>query len=259
VQRGNLYTIVFALLVAVIFSSLLAIASQLLRERQRLLEEADMKKNILQAVGLRECPHSADTAAREMSGKECNDIQCCYRREMKSFVIDYRGNVVGKGKVVPEEIDLESEEEKPIEERRYPVFARRSKDEIISYCIPVYGRGLWSSIYGYLALKPDLNTIEGVSFYKQGETPGLGAEIQSRWFQENFVGKRIFDAKGNLVSITVEKGKVNPTSPRAPYRVDGISGATLTGKGVTELLMKSLKIYEPYFRLLQRGVHRGSQ
>jgi Na+-transporting NADH:ubiquinone oxidoreductase subunit C len=259
VQRGNLYTIVFALLVAVVFSSLLAIASQLLRERQRLLEEADMKKNILQAVGLRECPNSADSAAREMSGKECNDIQCCYSREMKSFVIDYRGNAVMESEVVPEEIDLESEEEKPLEERRYPVFVRRSKDKIISYCIPVYGKGLWSSIYGYMALKPDLNTIEGISFYKQGETPGLGAEIQSRWFQENFIGKKIFDEKGTLVSVAVVKGKLDPSSPDAVHRVDGISGATLTGKGVTELLMKSLKMYEPYFRLLRKGVHRGSQ
>ncbi len=258
-QRSNLYTILFALLVAVVFSTLLAVASQLLRERQRLLEEADMKKNILQAVGLRECPLNADSAAREMGGKECNDIQCCYSREMRSLVIDYLGNAVEGSGLIPEKIDLESEEEKPIEERRYPVFIRKPKDEVVCYCIPVYGKGLWSSIYGYLALKPDLNTIEGVSFYKQGETPGLGAEIQSRWFQENFVGKKIFDAKGNLVSVTVEKGKVNPSSSRAPYRVDGISGATLTGKGVTELLIKSLKIYEPYFRLLRRGVRRGSQ
>lgn len=258
-QRSNLYTILFALLVAIVFSGLLAVASQLLRERQQLLEEADMKKNILQAVGLRECPLNAVSAAREMSGKECSDIQCCYNREMRSLVIDYRGNVVEGNGLVPERIDLENEEEKPIAERRYPVFIRKTKDEVISYCIPLYGKGLWSSIYGYLALKPDLSTIAGVSFYKQGETPGLGAEIQSRWFQENFVGKKIFDAKGDLVSITVEKGEVDPSSPRAPYRVDGISGATLTGKGVTELLMKSLRIYEPYFRLLQKGVRRGSQ
>lgn len=258
-QRSNLYTILFAFLVAVVFSSLLAVASQLLRERQRLLEEADMKKNILQAVGLRECPLNAVSATREMSGKECSDIQCCYSKEMRSLIIDYRGNIVEESGLVPERIEPEQEEEKPIAERRYPVFIRKPKDEVISYCIPLYGKGLWSSIYGYMALKPDLNTIAGVSFYKQGETPGLGAEIQSRWFQENFVGKKIFDAKGKLVSVTVEKGRVDPSSPHAPYRVDGISGATLTGKGVTELLMKSLRIYEPYLRLLQRGVHRGSQ
>ncbi|MCK4821595.1 NADH:ubiquinone reductase (Na(+)-transporting) subunit C [bacterium] len=251
-QRSNLYTIIFVLIIAATLSALLSLASFALKERQQLVREADMMRNILQAVGIMECPLDPKDKLREMDGKECSDVHCCYKQYIQSSVIDYRGNPVKKKEIIPERIDLEKEMSKALEKRLYPVFIRKRDGKVISYCIPVYGKGLWSSIYGFLALKSDLNTVEGVTFYKHGETPGLGAEIQSARFQNSFIGKRIFDNKGRLVSITVVKGKIDPDSPRAMHQVDGISGATQTTKGVTKLLMKSLEIYEPYMALQQK-------
>ena len=118
------------------------------------------------------------------------------------------------------------------------------------YAIPVHGKGLWSTLYGYLALESDLDTIKGMTFYKQGETAGLGAEIAQPWFQENFVGKKIFDGEV-LRSIEVVKGKVEQLIADPDdqvYAVDGISGASITGRGVADLLKEKLSIYEPYIK-----------
>ena len=101
----------------------------------------------------------------------------------------------------------------------------------------------------------DLNTVRGLTFYKHGETPGLGGEIEKPWFQHNFVGKKIFGPDNKLVSIKVIKGKVEGriTDPEEKlHAVDGISGATITSNGVTNLLAKWLKVYEPFIRKMQK-------
>lgn len=259
-RGGNAYTLFFIVIIAAVCSLVLATASQSLKKRQLLAQEADMKRNILSAVGIRHCPLNAAEARKVMSEKDCTDVQCCYREFIRSFTINHRGETVVKSDVPPERIDLERELDKPVAARRYPVFARIEKNRVVSYCVPVFGKGLWSSIYGFIALENDLATVAGLSFYRQGETPGLGAEIQSRWFQESFRGKNIYNAGGRLVSITVIKGKVEQGSPVAAHQVDGISGATLTGNGVTALLKKSLDLYRPFFdRLRKKGGVYGIQ
>jgi Na+-transporting NADH:ubiquinone oxidoreductase subunit C len=115
-----------------------------------------------------------------------------------------------------------------------------------AYVIPIQGNGLWDIIKGYIALEPDLSTVKGVSFYEHKETPGLGARITETWFKDNFKGKKVLDESGKMVSITVAKGPaVND------HQVDGISGATLTGKGVTHFLKKDLARYESYFQTIR--------
>ncbi len=110
------------------------------------------------------------------------------------------------------------------------------------YAFPISGKGLWSTLYGYLALNADLETIAGISFYKHGETPGLGAEIEKDWFLSQFAGKRLY-ANGKSTGFTITK----PGSPLNDSTVDGISGATLTGKGVEALLRKDAEQYANYF------------
>ena len=109
--------------------------------------------------------------------------------------------------------------------------------------MPISGKGLWSSLFGYFALDADnYSTVKGITFYAHAETPGLGAEISKKWFQDNFVNKEIYE-KNNLKSISVAKGKADENSK---YEVDGISGATITSNGVTTLLSRDLRRYEPY-------------
>jgi Na+-transporting NADH:ubiquinone oxidoreductase subunit C len=115
-------------------------------------------------------------------------------------------------------------------------------DQPSKYAFPISGKGLWSTLYGYLSLNADLETIAGISFYKHGETPGLGAEIEKDWFLSQFAGKHLY-ADGASTKFVVAK----PGYAQGASAVDGISGATLTGKGVEALIRKDAALYSTYF------------
>lgn len=251
-RQGNVYTFLFALGVALACAFLLSLTSQLLGPRQDLAQEADIKRNILQALGLLQNGDSSSCDIRVIDPKRCADITCCYRENVRSIIIGHDGKAVTGSGTKAELIDLAKEMEKPERERTLPVFTRVRDNRVLAYCFPVYGKGLWSSIYGYIALDRDLDTVLGITFHKQGETPGLGGEIQYPEFQSRFNGKKIFET-GKLVAVTVLKGKADTSLPAALHQVDGITGATITGKGVTMLLKKSLSLYEPYIRLAKKG------
>lgn len=143
-----------------------------------------------------------------------------------------------------------------------PNEAKNDKSTPIGYVIPVNGFGLWDAIYGYLAIQPDANTIIGISWYDQKETPGLGANISEPEWQSLFPGKKIFQASGKTedyknapLGITVVKGKVSDVlgnSPKAQSAVDGMAGATLTGNGVTDAYREVLNAYRPFLINLQK-------
>ncbi len=255
-RQGNSYTFLFSFGVALACALLLALASQALRPRQELAQEADIKRNILQALGLMTEAGAGDCASRVLSGKDCADIACCYREKVKSLIVDGTG-APAKSDVKAELIDLAREMDKAPAERRLPVFIRVQDGKTTAYCFPVYGKGLWSSIYGYIALERDLETVLAITFHKHGETPGLGGEIQSPEFRARFIGKKIFDAGKKLVSVAVMKDRADTSLPGSLHQVDGITGATLTGKGVTALLKKSLALYGPYILREKKGGPHG--
>lgn len=117
------------------------------------------------------------------------------------------------------------------------------------YVFPISGKGLWSTLFGFLALDKDKNTVKGITFYKHKETPGLGGEVDKKWFQDNFIGKRIFNSENDLVSVEVLKGVVSmlPKSKQI-HAVDGITGATITSRGLSNFLLRDLKRYEEFLR-----------
>ncbi len=112
------------------------------------------------------------------------------------------------------------------------------------YIVPVSGSGLWGPVWGYVALEQDWNTISGVVFDHKGETPGLGAEITTPKFTEQFVGKKLFDASGRLVGITVLKGA--GASRGNDHAVDAISGGTITSRAVEDMIRATLDRYKSY-------------
>jgi Na+-transporting NADH:ubiquinone oxidoreductase subunit C len=116
-----------------------------------------------------------------------------------------------------------------------PVYFVKKNQKLLKIILPVYGKGLWSTLYGFLALYSDAKTIAGITFYQQGETPGLGGEITNPRWQKLWQGKQAFDAKGNVI-INVIKGEVRANSPDAGHLVDGLAGATLTSRGVNNLI-----------------------
>ena len=232
-QQSNRYIIIFASILTIVCGGLLALASEGLKEKQQFNIALEQKKNILSTVRTLE---------------EGQSIDSLYSQQVKEFVIDHEGNV--KKGIQPKDVILAVEYKKPAEQRLLPVyeFKNESDSTKVDYVVlPVYGYGLWNDIWGYVALESDMNTIRGVKFDHKGETPGLGARIESdAEVQARYKGKSIYE-DSKLVSVTMMKGEGNDYSDH-PHRVDGMSGATLTAKGVNNMLKDYLSSYENYLK-----------
>ncbi len=217
-----LKSIVFATILCVVCSVLLTAASTGLKSYQQKNAEVDRQKNILMAFGV--------VGEDEVVGSD--KIQQLYRDYVQSVWVDDNGRTLTAAQ--HGKTDL-------------PLYTYVKDQAVQAYVVPIDTRGLWGAIHGYLALENDGSTIRGFTVYKHQETPGLGGEIESRWFRKNFQGKKITNDSGDFVSIKIAKGAATEAMPkkkRINY-VDGISGATMTGKFLTEGLKQILKEYEP--------------
>ena len=215
-------SVLFAFVLCTVISILLTAASTGLQPFQEKNMMLDRQKNILKSVGLIEPDRSYSP----------EDIAQLYNRSIQAVWADPSGRII----------------EKPVSgEQDLPVYLYMKDDAIEAYIVPIDSRGLWGRIMGYLAIESDGSTISGFTVYKHSETPGLGGEIEKNWFQKNFVGKKIIDQQGDFVSISIAKGKVEDRIPKEKriHYVDGISGATLTGKYLTAGVERILKDYEP--------------
>jgi len=137
-----------------------------------------------------------------------------------------------------------------------PVYLVMKEDQIDTVILPIYGKGLWSTMYAFLALEGDTNTVKGLSFYEHAETPGLGGEVDNELWKKSWKGKKVFSPDWAPV-IDLPKAKVDPQRPEAIHQVDGLSGATLTTRGVKNLLRYWLgeNGYGPFLaNLRQQGV-----
>ena len=231
-RQSNLYIVLYSAAITVVCGGLLAFASISLKDKQDANIALEQKKNILATV---------------ITLDEEADVPGIYAKKVKAFVIDYNGNV--KPGLKPEEVVVAAEYKKPAKDRLLPVYEFRSESDStkVEYAVlPVYGYGLWNSIWGYVAVKSDFNTIQGVKFAHAGETPGLGARIESDEVQDRFKQKTIFE-DGKLRSVAMQKGEGNDYSGNA-HKVDGMSSATLTAKGVNNMLADYLACYENYLK-----------
>ena len=231
-RQSNNYIIIYSAILTVVCGGLLALASEGLKEKQQANIDQEQKKNILSTV---------------MELKDGDDINALYDKSVSAYVIDYNGKKVDG--VNPAKLALKAEWKKAPQERMLPIYEFKSATDpskIEFIVLPVYGYGLWNDISGFIALKSDLNTVQGVSFSHVGETPGLGARIAETDIQDRFKGKSIFDGDV-LASITMMKGEGKDLSNDA-HKVDGMSGATLTGKGLNNMLTDYFKCYENYIK-----------
>jgi Na+-transporting NADH:ubiquinone oxidoreductase subunit C len=179
---------------------------------------------------------------------ETGEAQQLFKKYItKEVVLNNKGEEAG-GDVAAFDIDLKKELDKEKtgnqDKQLFPLFIC-NKDGESFYIIPVRGKGLWGPIWGYIALEGDMNTIFGVSFGHKSETPGLGAEIETEKFKQQFAGEKIFDESGNFVSVKAIKGGALPTNL---HGVDAVSGATITSNGVTEMFQRTLNNYIRYFK-----------
>jgi Na+-transporting NADH:ubiquinone oxidoreductase subunit C len=233
---SNTYIFVFSLVMVTIVAILLSFVSTQLKPVQQMNIEIERKKDILRSVGKAE-------KVSEVKDKNAYINEEFDRYITDSYVVDFEGNRVDADAF---EVTLKIKEEvdKDAKDRNYPVFVFTEGD-IHKYVVPVRGKGLWGPIWGYIAFNSDMNTISGAVFDHQGETPGLGAEIKTPWFQAPFAGKTIFDENGAFVSIEVVKGGAMPDDP---HGVDAISGGTITSKALQAMLQDCLAGYVNYFK-----------
>ena len=132
------------------------------------------------------------------------------------------------------------------------MFVGETKEGITVYVAPIYGKGLWDAIWGYVSMDENM-IVQGAYFDHKGETPGLGANINKRFFMDDFIGEHLLSANGTFKGITVAKGNADPkNNDKTDSEVDAIAGATITGDGVSAMIKKDLKLYKPYFDNLKK-------
>jgi Na+-transporting NADH:ubiquinone oxidoreductase subunit C len=238
VRQSNLYIVLYAAAITIVCGGALAIASQSLKPLQDANIELERKKNILSTV---------------MEVKKGDNIEQLYATRVKERVIDFQGNVK-TGLKASTVVIAEQYKRKP-EERLLPIYEftnQADTTQIENIVMPVYGYGLWNNIWGFVALRSDLNTVQGVKFEHAGETPGLGARITSDEIQMRYKGKAVFEGD-KVRSVVMQKGEGFDYSSE-PHKVDGMSGATLTAKGVNNMLSDYLVCYKNYLKKNQKNV-----
>lgn len=231
-KNSNIYTIVYISCIVVAVGAILALAAMVLKPLQQHNADADKMKQILASV--------------HITPAEDSVIEDFGRYITAQYVVDVQGRVIGSDAFG---VDVAAQTKiADAAQRRLPIYECTLSGGETKYIIPAYGAGLWGPIWGYIALDADGSTVYGAYFSHQGETPGLGAEIQEPWFSGQFEGKQLFHGSEFAPIQVLKKGR-KPTG-RADY-VDAVSGGTVTSKGVSAMLDDCLRPYKVYLESLR--------
>ncbi|MCA0901446.1 Na(+)-translocating NADH-quinone reductase subunit C [Microbulbifer agarilyticus] len=230
-------TLLVALVLCIVCSVVVSTAAVMLKPTQKANAELDMKKNVLLAGGL----ITPDQTSRKAIEEAFGNVTIKYVDLRTGKFTDEApaggsGRAAAKVPSASEKLPADQDVAKIIRrENIKEVYLVEENGEMERIILPVRGYGLWGQLYGFLALEKDLNTVAGLGFYEHKETPGLGGEVDNPRWKSQWEGKEVYDADGG-VDISVIKGSVDPNSPQAIHQVDGLSGATLTSKGVDNLV-----------------------
>lgn len=233
-RQGNTYTVIYSIILVVIVGVVLSFVYQALHPTQERNIENDTKRQIL--------------AAARIFPKDGESIETLYEQHIiKSYIVNSEGKKAESSKPAFS-VNVANQVKLPDNERELPVFECKTADGV-KYILPVYGAGLWGPIWGYIAFDDNGDTIYGAYFAHQGETPGLGAEIEKPAFSNQFDGKRVFNAKGEFSSVAVVKA--GQGKPGEEY-VNAVSGGTITSHGVQNMLANSLAPYAAFLKTLKK-------
>lgn len=233
----NSYTFIFAIIMVIVVAFVLSFTATTLKPLQDANLKQEKMQNILKTVGI--------NLSREESQKQFAN----YVKE--GIVIDDKGGIIenAKGDALEKGEAFTKNVKKAISEKRYPLFVAEVKGKKY-YVIPLFGMGMWSDIWGNVALDEDKNTIVGINFDHKSETSGLGAEIATEWFQKEWVGKQLLKnpegefVESNYASVVTVKGGADSSDL---HGVDAISGGTVTSTATSEMFKNGIKLYLPYF------------
>ena len=229
-KNSNSYTFGFAILMVIVVGSLLAVASQGLKTRQEKNATDKKMMSILSAINI----DATRENAKEMYNKYVIDSKIISGKDLNADAFD---------------VDIKKEfrdKNIRVSDRNYPLYICE-KDGDKYYIIPVVGTGLWGPIWGFVALESDFKTIYGANFDHKSETPGLGAEIKYASYSDQYTGETISDTTGSFQPIIVVK---DGSGSGLNSKVDGITGGTITSKGVEEMTTRTLEVYVNYFKSL---------
>ena len=242
----NSYTVIFAVVMVLVVGSLLAFTAATLKPNIAENRRMEKQQNILYAMGVNGNEGDGDITFVS-TDKVAGDFS---KYITKQLVIE---NGVAKEDKEAYLIDVKKEQAKAKNggTRRLPLFIGE-KDGKTFYIAPIRGKGLWDAIWGYVALDENM-VVQGTFFDHAGETPGLGANIKQRYFMDDFYGEKLLTDAGAFKGITVAKGNNDPKNLiKDDYEVDALAGATITGDGVSAMIKKDLKLYQPYFENLKK-------
>ena len=235
-RDSNAYTFGFAAAMVVVVASVLAFTASSLKDLQQENVRKEKMQNVLATIGI-----EIDRDGAEALFNKHITSQLALRNDgtVDESVDPFSG------------IKLALELKKEPTQQRFPLYLA-DVEGASYYIIPLRGAGLWDAIWGYIALESDRNTIKGAVFDHKAETAGLGAEITQQWFMDRFVGEKVFDNVGKLVGISVSKINNDPKDlDKNDHEVDAISGATITGDGVSDMIIERLTHYQPYLEQTQ--------
>lgn len=233
-KQSNLYTLIYIIVLVTVVGSALGFTAISLKSRQEANANADKMRQILASVAI---TPAKDSVAADYA-----------RYIVDSYVVDSRGErIEGKDAFT---VSVDNQSKTPEAERLLPVYECRTADGALKYILPLYGAGLWGPIWGYVSVDADGSTVYDAFFAHQGETPGLGAEIEKPAFSGQFAGKQLFK-DGRFMPIAVVKAGQHPAGDE-DY-VDGISGGTITSKGVGAMIANCLS---PYREFLEKAAKK---
>ncbi len=222
-KQSNVYTVIYIIVLVVVVGTALAFTSMSLKDKQNANIMADQMRQILASVHI--APESDDVIAQ------------FDKYITRQFTVNTKGEETSTDAL---DVNMAEQVKLPADERSLPVYVCTLGDGSTKYILPVYGAGLWGPIWGYVALDADGSTIYGAYFAHQGETPGLGAEIEKPAFCDQFIGKKMYKNDHFQPVTVVKKGQV----PQGDEDyVDGVSGGTITSKGVAAMLDDCLTPY----------------
>ena len=242
-------TFIVAIGVSLLCSVLVSAAAVLLKPAQELNETRYRQRIVLEVAGLYNEGMDIEQgfAAIDAQLVELESGDYVTTMDARSFDAAAAASDLDSSVAIPDELDVAGIRRRAT---MMPVYRVMDGDETLQVILPVYGKGLWSTMYGYLSLSPDGSTVQGLRFYEHAETPGLGDQIEREEWLAQWPGKRLYGDDGEP-RLEVVRGKV-AGGPSAAYQVDGLSGATLTGQGVSRLLQYWIgpHAYGPYLEKL---------
>jgi Na+-transporting NADH:ubiquinone oxidoreductase subunit C len=234
-KEKNTYIFTYSAIMVILVAIALTLANILLTPAQQANVAIEQQWQILKSVGV-----ALD--ADQQKNKNKYIVDSYHKYIVDAYAVNSKGEKLDG--VDAFKVDLKTEQKKPEAERELPIFIFKGDKGETKAIVPIRGNGLWGPVWGYVALESDFNTISGAVFDHEGETPGLGAEINTAQFQAMFAGKKIFEGE-QFTSVRLIKGGADKNDA---HGVDAISGGTLTSNGLDAALSNSLSPYQAFFK-----------